>query len=129
MSVDLGMPVLVVDDSRATGRVMHKLLMLMGFRRVEAALDGESALRMLRAREYGLIISDWNMQPMTGQMFLESVRADPRLANIPFILVTAEPQRATILAARDAGANGCLVKPFTGEMLRHKIDAVLACVA
>jgi len=124
MAVDLAMRVLVVEDNRTMGHIVRNLLMLIGFRHVDNVFDGATALNKLQEGEYGLVISDWNMQPMSGQMLLEYVRADPRLKTIPFIMVTAESKVANITAARDAGANSYIVKPFTGETLKQKISAV-----
>jgi two-component system, chemotaxis family, chemotaxis protein CheY len=124
MSVDLSMPVLVVEDSRTMGRIVRNLLMLIGFRRVDHVVDGATALSKLRENNYGLVISDWNMQPVTGQVLLESIRADPALSGIPFIMVTAESNLAHVTAAKNAGANGYIVKPFSGETLKAKIAAI-----
>jgi two-component system, chemotaxis family, chemotaxis protein CheY len=126
MSVDLAMSVLVVEDNRTMGQIVRKLLLLIGFRNVDNVSDGATALTKLREKDYGLVISDWNMQPMTGQMLLEMVRADPVLKNVPFIMVTAESKLVNVMAAKEAGANNYIVKPFTGEVLRDKIAAVFA---
>jgi two-component system chemotaxis response regulator CheY len=125
MAVDLEMRVLVVEDNRTMGQIVRNLLMLIGFRHVDNVFDGAGALSMLREKKYGLVISDWNMQPMTGQTLLENVRADPDLTSIPFIVVTAESKLTTIKAAKDAGASSYIVKPFTGEILKQKIVALI----
>ena len=125
MAVDLEMRVLVVEDNRTMGQIVRNLLMLIGFRNVDNVFDGAGALTMLREKKYGLVISDWNMQPMTGQTLLENVRADPDLKSIPFIVVTAESKLTTIQAAKDAGASSYIVKPFTGEVLKQKIVALI----
>ena len=124
MTVDLAMPVLVVEDSRTMAQIVRNLLMLIGFRDIDHVFDGASALTRLQEKNYGLVISDWNMQPMSGQVLLESVRADPALQRLPFIMVTAESNQANVMAAKDAGANQYIVKPFTGETLKRKIAAV-----
>ena len=90
MAVDLTKPVLVVDDYNTMIRIMHNLLKQLGFEQVDDANDGSSALAKLRKRDYGLVISDWNMEPMTGFALLQEMRADPSLSEIPFIMVTAE---------------------------------------
>jgi two-component system, chemotaxis family, chemotaxis protein CheY len=125
MAVNLAIRVLVVEDNRTMGQILRNLLRLIGFTQVDNVFDGATALGMLREGEYGLVISDWNMQPMTGQELLEEVRADPGLKSVPFIMVTAESKLATITAAKDAGASGYIVKPFSGETLKQKIAAVL----
>jgi two-component system chemotaxis response regulator CheY len=128
MAVDLSMSVLVVEDSRTMGQIVRNLLILIGFRNVEHVFDGASALRKLREKRYGLVISDWNMQPMTGQILLENVRADPELRSVPVIMVSAESSLEKVTAARNAGANNYIVKPFSGDILREKIAAVFAQV-
>jgi two-component system chemotaxis response regulator CheY len=126
MSVDLSKPVLVVEDSRTMGQMMRNLLTLIGFRHVENVVGVASALTRLRAKQFGLVITDWNMQPVTGQVLLEMVRADHILKRLPIIVVTAESHLATVRAAKDAGANSYIVKPFSGETLKQKIAEVLA---
>jgi two-component system chemotaxis response regulator CheY len=124
MPVDLSMPVLVVEDSRIMGRILRNLLMMIGFRHVDNAFDGTTALSTLRNKHYGLVISDWNMQPMTGLMLLQKVRADPVLGGIPFIIVTVESDLANVTAAKGAGASNYIVKPFNGETLKARIAEV-----
>jgi two-component system chemotaxis response regulator CheY len=123
MAVDLR--VLIVEDNRTMGQIERKLLMLIGVKQIENVHDGDTAVRMLRQSKFDLIISDWNMQPMTGKTFLQNVRADPGLAGIPFIVVTAESRLETVAAARDAGASAYIVKPFSGETLKAKIAEAL----
>ena len=125
MAASLASPVLVVDDSRTMARVASNLLMLIGFSDVESVYDGASALTRLREKEYGLVLCDWNMQPMTGHELLKEIRADPDLQKVPVIMVTAETTLANVMAAKDAGANGYIVKPFNGETLKGKIAAVM----
>jgi two-component system chemotaxis response regulator CheY len=124
MPVDLSMPVLVVEDSRIIGQILRNLLMMIGFRHVDNAFDGTTALSKLRNKHYGLVISDWNMQPMTGLMLLQKVRADPVLGGIPFIIVTVESDLANVTAAKGAGASNYIVKPFNGETLKARIAEV-----
>jgi two-component system chemotaxis response regulator CheY len=125
MPVDLSKPVLVVEDSRTMGQIVRNLLMLMGFQQVDAVSDVATALTRLRTKPYRLVISDWNMQPATGQDLLEGIRDDPSLSGLPVIVVSAESHIETIRAAKNAGANGYVVKPFSGETLKQKIAAVL----
>jgi len=124
--VDMSMLVLVVEDSRTMAQIVRNLLMLIGFRHIDNVFDGATALGKLREKHYGLVISDWNMQPMTGQMLLETIRADPLLSSISFIMVTAESSLEKVTAAKNAGASNFIVKPFSGEMLKEKIAAVFA---
>jgi two-component system chemotaxis response regulator CheY len=122
------MPVLVVDDSRTMARLARNLLMLIGFSDVDAVFDGATALAHLQQRQYGLVLCDWNMQPMTGYMLLQKIRAYPNLERLPVIMLTAETTHDNVMAAKEAGANGYIIKPFNGETLKQKIAAVLASV-
>ncbi len=124
MAVDLSMPILVVDDYTTMIRIIRNLLRQLGFEDVDEATDGSAALHKMRLRRYGLVISDWNMEPMTGYDLLKQVRADPRLNATPFIMVTAESKTANVIAAKQAGVNNYIVKPFNAETLKNKIEAV-----
>jgi two-component system chemotaxis response regulator CheY len=120
------MPVLVVDDYSTMVRIIRNLLGQLGFADVDDARDGESALIKMHTRRYGLVISDWNMEPMTGYDLLRQVRADPGLGEIPFIMVTAESKTENVIAAKKAGVNNYIVKPFNAQTLKAKIEAVFA---
>ena len=124
MSVDLSMPVLVVDDYKTMIRIIRNLLKQLGFEDVDDAADGSEALQKMRNRKYGLVISDWNMEPMTGYELLKEVRSDEGLARTPFIMVTAESKTENVIAAKKAGVNNYIVKPFSAQTLKGKIDAV-----
>lgn len=124
MSLDLSTPVLVVDDYQTMVRILRNLLKQIGFTDVDDASDGQAALEKLRAKKYGLVISDWNMAPMTGYELLQQVRADAELSSLPFIMVTAEAKTENVVAAKKAGVNNYIVKPFNAETLRSKISAV-----
>ena len=124
MALDLSMPVLVVDDYNTMVRIIRNLLRQLGFENVDDASDGASALAKMRARKYGLVISDWNMEPMTGFALLQEMRADPSLSEIPFIMVTAESKTDNVIAAKKAGVSNYIVKPFNAQTLKNKIDAV-----
>jgi two-component system chemotaxis response regulator CheY len=91
---------------------------------IDDASDGSAALEKLRQRRYGLVISDWNMEPMTGYELLQEVRADPKLTEIPFIMVTAESKTENVIAAKKAGVSNYIVKPFNADTLKNKIDSV-----
>jgi two-component system chemotaxis response regulator CheY len=118
------MPVLVVDDYNTMVRIIRNLLKQLGFEDVDDASDGASALAKMRAKKYGLVISDWNMEPMTGYELLKEVRADPALGQVPFIMVTAESKTENVIAAKKAGVNNYIVKPFNAQTLQHKIQSV-----
>jgi len=124
MALDPSTPVLVVDDYKTMIRIIRNLLKQLGFANVDEASDGTSALNMMREKDYGLIISDWNMEPMTGYELLREVRADDRLSRTPFIMVTAESKTDNVIAAKKAGVNNYIVKPFNAATLKAKIDAV-----
>ena len=125
MAVDMRMNVLIVDDYKTMLRIVKNLLNQIGFTNVDEAEDGSSALTKVRGKEYGLIISDWNMQPMTGLQLLQEVRADAKLKHIPFIMVTAESKTENVIAAKQAGVNNYIVKPFNAATLKGKIATVL----
>jgi two-component system chemotaxis response regulator CheY len=124
MAVDLSMPVLVVDDYNTMVRIIRNLLKQLGFVDIDEAGDGSTALEKMRARKYGLVISDWNMEPMTGYDLLKQMRSDPGLARTPFIMVTAESKTENVIAAKKAGVSNYIVKPFNAQTLKNKIDAV-----
>jgi two-component system chemotaxis response regulator CheY len=124
MSVDLSMPVLVVDDYNTMVRIIRNLLRQVGFTNVDDASDGISALRRLREKPYGLVISDWNMEPMSGYELLTTMRGDPSFASVPFIMITAESKTENVIAAKKAGVSNYIVKPFNAATLKSKIDAV-----
>ena len=124
MAIDTAMPILVVDDYKTMIRIIRNLLKQLGFNDVDEATDGTEALQKLRAKQYGLVISDWNMEPMTGYELLKQVRGDDRLSSTPFIMVTAESKTENVIAAKKAGVNNYIVKPFNAATLKNKIDAV-----
>ena len=124
MAVDLSMPVLIVDDYNTMVRIIRNLLRQLGFEHIDDANDGSQALTKMRERQYGLVISDWNMVGMTGYDLLQQVRSDPGLSETPFIMVTAESKTENVIAAKKAGVNNYIVKPFNAATLKTKIDAV-----
>jgi len=126
MAVDLSMPILVVDDYNTMIRIIRNLLKQLGFEDIDDAADGASALFKMRGKRYGLVISDWNMEPMTGYDLLKEIRGDPNLAGIPFIMVTAESKTDNVIAAKKAGVNNYIVKPFNAQTLKTKIETVFA---
>ncbi|MBI1361562.1 MAG: response regulator [Alphaproteobacteria bacterium] len=127
MAISKDLPILIVDDYKTMLRIVRGLLQQLGFRNIEEATDGASALAMIKERphSYGLIISDWNMQPVTGLDLLKQVRANAQTAELPFIMVTAEARTENVVAARQAGVNNYIIKPFTQAVLKQKISAVL----
>jgi two-component system chemotaxis response regulator CheY len=116
MAVDLSMPILVVDDYHTMIRIISNLLRQLGFENIDEATDGSAALAKMRSRKYGLVISDWNMEPMTGYDLLRQVRSDPAIGRTPFIM--------NVIAAKKAGVDNYIVKPFNAQTLQHKIAAI-----
>ena len=125
MAVDMNAPVLVVDDYQTMIRIIRNLLKQLGFENVDEAADGREALDKMKAKKYGLVISDWNMEPMTGYELLREVRSDEILKPTPFIMVTAESKTENVIAAKKAGVNNYIVKPFNAQTLKAKIASVL----
>ncbi len=125
MAVEMGMNILIVDDYKTMLRIIRNLLNQLGFQNVEEATDGGAALQKLRERNFGLVIYDWNMEPMTGLQLLKEVRADIKLKSTPFIMVTAESKTENVVAAKEAGVNNYIVKPFNAATLKTKLVSVI----
>ena len=119
------MKVLIVDDYNTMLRIIRNLLNQIGFKDIEEAADGTQALEKFRSGDYGLIISDWNMEPMSGYDFLKEVRAGSHNPKIPFIMITAESKTENVIKAKQAGVSNYIVKPFNAETLKGKIQSVL----
>ncbi|MBO0332251.1 response regulator [Sneathiella sp. CAU 1612] len=121
----MNMSILIVDDYKTMLRIIRNLLKQLGFNAVDEAADGSAALSKMRTKKYGLVISDWNMEPMTGYQLLKEVRADETLKSTPFIMITAESKTDNVVAAKKAGVNNYIVKPFNAATLKTKISSVL----
>ena len=113
--------ILIVDDSSTVRSVVRKLLMQLGFKNLDEASDGETALAKISEKHFGLVISDWNMEPMSGQVLLENVRSNKQYANLPFIMMTADPSIEKVVKAKHAGVTCFINKPFRAEELQAKI--------
>lgn len=124
MALGKNMKILIVDDFSTMRRIIRNLLRDLGYENVAEADDGNSALPMLKRGGYDFLITDWNMPGMTGIELLEAVRGDSDLAGLPVLMVTAEAKRDQIVAAAQAGVNGYVVKPFTANTLKEKIDRI-----
>jgi two-component system chemotaxis response regulator CheY len=126
MELDTSMSVLVVDDANTMVEIIRHLLRQIGFINIDQANSGSTALAKIKSKRYDLVISDWIMEPMTGIDLLRQVRADPHFGKMPFILVTAEARQSNVIAAKNAGVNNYIVKPFNAQTLKAKIEAVFA---
>ena len=122
--MDASMKILVVDDFSTMRRIIKNLLRDLGFNNTSEADDGRTALPMLQNGRFDFLITDWNMPDMTGIELLKAVRADPKLHSLPVLLVTAEAKRDQIVEAAQAGVNGYIVKPFTAQTLKEKIEKI-----
>lgn len=118
------MKILIVDDFSTMRRIIKNLLRDLGFNNTEEADDGNTALPMLKKGGFDFLITDWNMPGMTGIDLLKNVRSDPQLSKLPVLMVTAEQKREQIVEAAEAGVNGYVVKPFTAQVLKEKIDKI-----
>lgn len=127
MAVDKNMKIMIVDDYQTMLRILRNLLKQLGFNNVFDATDGQDALNKLNGEvgPVGLIISDWNMEPMTGLELLKEVRKSDKLRAIPFIMVTAESKSENVIAAKQAGVSNYIVKPFNAATLKGKIESVI----
>ncbi|HKN18650.1 MAG TPA: chemotaxis response regulator CheY, partial [Dissulfurispiraceae bacterium] len=122
---NLGLNVLVVDDFPTMRRIVKNLLKQLGFEHIDEAEDGAQALIRLRGGNFGLVISDWNMPNMEGIELLRNVRKEPEpLRDIPFLMVTAEAEKEKVIEAIKAGVDNYVVKPFTAEILKEKLEKI-----
>ena len=120
----MSLSILIVDDYKKMLRIIRNLLKQLGFHNVDEATDGAEALYKLRSKNYDLVISDWNMEPMTGYELLKEVRSDDMLKALPFIMVTAVSKTDNVIAAKKAGVNNYIVKPFSTQILKDKIHSI-----
>jgi two-component system chemotaxis response regulator CheY len=118
------MKILIVDDFSTMRRIIKNLLRDLGFSNTHEADDGSTALPMLKGGDFDFLVTDWNMPGMQGIDLLKAVRADDKLASLPVLMVTAESKRDQIVEAAQAGVNGYIVKPFTAQTLKEKIDKI-----
>ena len=125
MTIDTNMPILIVDDYKTMLRVLRNFLLQLNFGNIAEATDGSMALQKLRQQDFGFVISDWNMEPMTGIQLLSEVRADDKLKHLPFIMITAESKSENVVAAKQAGVSNYIVKPFSAKTLKSKMTSVL----
>ncbi len=124
LPIDTDLPVLVVDDYVQILRIICNLMRELGFSNLDTAANGAEALKKLRKGQYSLVLSDWNMEPITGYQLLQEIRQDAKLHDTPFIMITAESKSEYVMAAREAGVDNYIVKPFTSQTLFEKIEQV-----
>lgn len=118
------MKILVVDDFSTMRRIVKNLLRQLGYENIEEAEDGAQAYSKLQSGGFGFVVSDWNMPNMDGLEMLKKLRSDPEFKDLPVLMVTAEAEKEKVIAAIQAGVNNYVVKPFTGEILKEKMDKI-----
>lgn len=121
---NLSLKVLVVDDFPTMRRIVKNLLKQIGFENIDEAEDGMQALQKLKKDKYGLVVSDWNMPNMEGIDLIRKIRQDPQLKDTPFLMVTAEAEKEKVIEAIKSGVDNYIVKPFTAEVLREKLEKI-----
>ncbi len=125
---DLGIKILVVDDMATMRRIIKGLLNQLGYKNIEEAEDGKVALQKLKSQDFDFVITDWNMPNMTGLELVQEIRKDPELKDLPVLMVTAEAKKENVLMAIKAGVNNYIVKPFTAEVLKEKMEKIFSVV-
>jgi len=125
---DSSMRILLVDDMATMRRIIGTILSQLGFKNVDEAEDGEVALQKLKEGNYDFVITDWNMPNMTGLELVQAIRSDEKLKGLPVLMVTAEAKKENVIAAIKAGVNNYIVKPFTPETLKKKIDDIFSAL-
>lgn len=123
--INRDIPILVVDDFSAMRRIIRNCLKQLGFENVSEALDGNEALQKLKSEPFQLVIADWSLPEIQGIDLLKKLRSDPTYKGIPFLMITAETQKSGAIEATKAGASSCIVKPFTADTLRTKLESIL----
>jgi two-component system chemotaxis response regulator CheY len=124
VELDKNMKILIVDDFSTMRRIIKNLLRDLGFTNTVEADDGLTAIPILNSGSIDFLVTDWNMPGMTGIDLLRHVRADEKLRSLPVLMVTAEAKREQIIEAAQAGVNGYVVKPFTAQALKEKIEKI-----
>ncbi len=127
MALDPDLRILIVDDQETVLEILRGILRKIGFRKIDTAKDGAQAIQALRAAAdpYGLVISDWNMKPMTGLQLLQAIRQDNGLAGTPFVMITGENTKDRVVAAMEAGVSSYIMKPFSFEAVKKRLVPIL----
>ena len=121
----MALKVLVVDDSPTMRRIVSNTLKRIGFSQTEVAENGQEALAKLSDAEFDLIVTDWNMPGMSGLDFVKSLRSSGKYDDMPVLMVTTRSAEDDVKEALQAGANSYIVKPFTPQVLKEKIDSII----
>jgi two-component system chemotaxis response regulator CheY len=125
---DPNIKILVVDDMATMRRIIKGLLNQLGYKNIEEAEDGKVALQKLKSQKFDFVVTDWNMPNMTGLELVQEIRKDPELKDLPVLMVTAEAKKENVLMAIKAGVNNYIVKPFTAEVLKEKMEKIFSAV-
>jgi two-component system chemotaxis response regulator CheY len=125
MTPDNNTRILIVEKNRTMLRLIRSLLNDFGYTNIDEANSGSAALECLRDNKNNLIISDWNIEPVSGLELLRQVRAEEEFKQVHFIMIAAEAKIENVIAAKQAGVNNYIVKPFNAATLRAKVDAVM----
>lgn len=123
-NIDFRMKVLVADDFATMRKIVRNILKQIGFDDIVEAEDGQAAIQILRNENIGLVVTDWNMPNMSGLELLQKIRTNPKTANLPVLMVTAEGLKENVVIAVKAGVNNYVVKPFTAEVLQEKLEQI-----
>jgi len=128
-NINYRMKVLVADDFATMRKIVRNILKQIGFDNIVEAEDGQIALQILKNEDIGLVVTDWNMPNMTGLELLQKIRGNPKTANLPVLMVTAEGLKENVVTAVKAGVNNYVVKPFTAEILQEKLEQIFKKLA
>ena len=121
---DLNMKILVVDDFSTMRKIVKNVLKQLGYNNINEAEDGAQGYTKLKNNTFNFVVSDWNMPNMDGLEMLKKIRSDPELKNLPVLMVTAEAEKDKVITAIKAGVNNYIVKPFTAETLKQKMEQI-----
>ena len=116
---------LLVDDMEEKRNIVRRLLIAMGFTQTTMARNGEEALALLTSQPFDIVLCDWNMPKMSGRVLLDKVRADQKIALLPFIMITGENTATQVKSAIEGGVTDFIIKPFTASRLEQRITYAL----
>ena len=122
--LNVNMKILVVDDSATMRRIVSNVLSMLGFANITTAINGKEALQALGSDDFDLVVSDWKMEPINGLDLLKKIRGDEKLKDLPFIMLSAESDKRSIIETINNGVSEYIVKPFSKETLKGKIQNI-----